>query len=52
MTLFYRIMLFLTQLELEAAKAAPVRNSENIKRLSADEAAYSHALLMRRLNCG
>ena len=52
MTIFYRILLYLTQLELEAAKAAPVRNPDNIKRLSADESMYSHALLMRRLNCG
>lgn len=50
MTFFYRTLLLFTQIELALARSLPVRNMENIARLTSDEETYAAALLRRRIN--
>ena len=48
--MFYRALLWATQLELALAKDAPVRNHDHIATLQRDEAEYQRALTRLMLN--
>ena len=47
---FYSLMLWATQFELAIAKAAPIRNADNIKRLKQDELKWEKELRLWELN--
>ena len=47
MSLFYRVLLWMTQLELARAKAAPVRNQAYIETLQREESDYSREVISR-----
>ena len=50
MKFFYAIMLYATRFELALAKAAPIRNPNNIAALKADEMKWERELRLYEVN--